>query len=235
MAPAREYDSACPRLGLVVEDQPEARGWLTQVLRDAFPELKAAEVGTRRTGLAWLAANKAALANTAADGRRHVALIDLGLPDGPGVDLIRTVVETCPGMIPIVTTIYDDDQHLFEAIAAGAQGYLLKDQPAETLVSYLHRIDRDEPPLSPSVARRMLDYFARRGAAHSKNGTVEALTAREMDVLRLLGRGLRISEAARVLGLTHHTVAGYVKTVYRKLNITSRAEAAVEAVRRGLV
>jgi DNA-binding NarL/FixJ family response regulator len=102
-------------------------------------------------------------------------------------------------------------------------------------MQYLHRIDHGEPPLSPSIAQRMLTHFQRRAASLAGAEAGEALTPRELDVLRLLGRGLRIGEAARVLGLTHHTVAGYVKAVYRKLNITSRAEAAVEAVRRGLV
>ena len=95
-------------------------------------------------------------------------------------------------------------------------------------------IDRGEPPLSPSIARRMLEYFAKQ-AAPVADAQSEVLTARELDVLRLLGRGLRINEAARVLGIAHSTVAGYVKAIYRKLNIASRAEAAIEAVRRGLV
>lgn len=132
-----------------------------------------------------------------------------------------------------MTTIYDDDQHLFEAIAAGAQGYLLKDQHEDTLVRYLHRIDAGEPPLSPSVALRIMAHFARRPPESSAE-TV-ALTPREREVLALIGKGLRIPEAARVLGLTSHTVAGYVKSVYRKLNVSSRAEAAIEAVRRGIV
>jgi DNA-binding NarL/FixJ family response regulator len=139
--------------------------------------------------------------------------------------------------MPIVTTIYDDDDHLFEAIAAGGQGYLLKDQNPDTLIQYLHRIDQGEPPLSPSIARRILEHFstARSAATAPSPRPDETLTPREMDVLRLLGRGLRVNEAARVLELTPHTVAGYVKNIYRKLNISSRAEAAVEAVRRGLV
>jgi DNA-binding NarL/FixJ family response regulator len=112
----------------------------------------------------------------------------------------------------------------------------LKDQHPDTLIQYLHRIDQGEPPLSPSIARRMLKHFSQaRPAAAGPDPDHETLTPREEDVLRLLGRGLRVSETARVLGIAPHTVTGYVKNIYRKLNISSRAEAAVEAVRRGLV
>ncbi len=173
----------------------------------------------------------------AIDDKPVTLAIALVMPDG---------VTVCSGNVsafgnqltvtPIVTTIYDDDHHLFDAIAAGAQGYLLKDQHPDTLIEYLHRIDAGEPPLSPSIARRMLQHFSRsRPPAPAAIPAEEVLTAREMDVLRLLGRGLRVNEAAHTLGLTPHTVAGYVKTVYRKLNISSRAEAALEAARRGLV
>jgi DNA-binding NarL/FixJ family response regulator len=223
-----------PRLGLVVEDKSDTRAWLIRVLSEAFPGIDIAEVATRRLALDWIRMRVDRLSEPANAGL-HVALIDLGLPDGSGIAIIRELSERCPGVLPVVTTIYDDDAHLFDAIAAGAKGYLLKDQEPDTLMQYLHRIDHGEPPLSPSIAQRMLTHFQRRAASLAGAEAGEALTPRELDVLRLLGRGLRIGEAARVLGLTHHTVAGYVKAVYRKLNITSRAEAAVEAVRRGLV
>ena len=223
------------RLGLVVEDQADTRAWLVRMLGQAFDGIDISEVATRQAAFEWIRSQP--ISQAATDGSRHVALIDLGLPDGSGIDLIREVSEKYPAVLPVVTTIYDDESHLFEAIAAGAQGYLLKDQHGDALVGYLHRIDLGEPPLSPSIALRMLKHFSQRplGANLSPMTDEANLTAREIDVLRLMGRGLRTGEAARVLGLTPHTVAGYVKTVYRKLNISSRAEAAIEAVRRGLV
>jgi DNA-binding NarL/FixJ family response regulator len=135
---------------------------------------------------------------------------------------------------PVVVSIYDDDAHLFDAIAAGAQGYLLKDEGAEVLVGRLREIASGEPPLSPSIARRILAHFHRPAEACNWSRR-EVLTPRETEVLALLGRGLRIGDAAQSLGLTRHTVAGYVKIIYSKLNISSRAEAALEAKRRGLV
>jgi len=222
------------RKGLIVEDQPDTREWLVRMLGVAFEGIDIAEAATRQAGLNWIRSQPKPSVREGAV--YDIALIDLGLPDGPGVDLIRLLANQYSNIIPIVTTIYDDDEHLFEAIAAGARGYLLKDQHGDTLIDYLHRIDIGEPPLSPSIARRMLEHFSKPRPGHDPAAEEEAfLTAREVDVLRLLGRGLRVGEAARVLGLTPHTVAGYVKTVYRKLNISSRAEAAVEAVRRGLV
>lgn len=232
---ASAFHSGSTRLGLVVEDQVDTREWLVQMLRKAFDGIEVAEAATQQAAFEWIRSQP--ISRPGPGDSLHIALIDLGLPDGSGIDLIRELTDKFPAVLPIVTTIYDDEGHLFEAIAAGAQGYLLKDQHADTLVSYLHRINLGEPPLSPPIARRMLKHFAHRPpqATLSPAASDAALTAREIDVLRLLGRGLRTGEAARVLGLTSHTVAGYVKTVYRKLNISSRAEAAVEAVRRGLV
>lgn len=219
---------------LITEDQDDTRAWLIQTVATAFNGVDVIGVASRNAALTWLRAHGA---DAPADpATQWIALIDLGLPDGSGIDIIREINRRHPRIIPIVTTIYDDDHHLFEAIAAGAQGYLLKDQHPDMMVEYLHRIDGGEPPLSPSIAQRMLQHFARLQphAPRDDASAAEELTAREMDVLRLLGRGLRVTEAARVLGLKRHTIAGYVKNIYRKLNISSRAEAAIEAVRRGL-
>lgn len=223
------------RRGLIVEDQADTRAWLVRMLGVAFDGIVISEAATFQAARDWIAAQPRAVAEADANAARDIALIDIGLPDGNGIDLIRMLADAHPRILPVVTTIYDDDTHLFDAIAAGAKGYLLKDQHADTLVGYLHRIDAGEPPLSPSIAQRMLTHFARRNTIDSATDAEATLTPRELDILRLLGRGLRVAEAARVLGLTPHTVAGYVKTVYRKLNISSRAEAAIEAVRRGLV
>ncbi len=215
--------------GLVVEDQTGTREWLVTVLKSAFGEIDIAAYGD-------LAGAKGYLAAMRGSGVRTIALIDLALPDGSGVDLIGAIVQDHPEVIPVVVSIYDDEAHLFDAVAAGAQGYLLKDQQPETLVRRLMEIEKGEPPLSPSIARRILAHFQKSQAAPEAAPLEEsALTGRETEVLGLLARGLRISDAAAQLGLTRHTVAGYVKIIYSKLNIASRAEAALEARRRGLV
>lgn len=221
------------RYGLIVEDHADTRAWLARMLGSAFPGIALVEMATKRAAQAWVAAHVSELSR---GGPQHIALVDIGLPDGSGIEIVRELAKHPEIFTPIVTTIYDDDQHLFDAIAVGAQGYLLKDQHPDTLIQYLHRIDGGEPPLSPSIARRMLEHFAHARLAVAGPGPDhEKLTPREEEVLRLLGRGLRVNETARVLGIAPHTVTGYVKSIYRKLNISSRAEAAVEAVRRGLV
>lgn len=224
-------NNSAPSFALVIEDLPDTREWLCVVLRQTFPDLEVEAFPTLAAARAWLSA-----AGAERLAKVKLALVDIGLPDGSGIDLIRELVDRCPGIIPIVATIFDDDEHLFDAIAAGAQGYLLKNQEQAVLAHYLRRIESGEPPLSPSIARRMFAYFRDRPDPKNKApGSDEVLTPREMEVLALLGVGSRVPEVAYRLGLTEHTVATYVKTIYRKLKISSRAEAALEASRRGLI
>lgn len=214
-----------PVTALVLEDQAETREHLLSALVEAFP-------GVTATGAADLAEARSFLNGGAPD----LALVDLALPDGRGVDFLRDLSERSGGATrSVVVTIYADDVHLFDAIAAGAGGYLLKDMDRADLVRYLRRLEAGETPLSPAVARRMLDYFRKLPMPVEAVEPEAALTPRETEVLRLIGRGLRSGEAAKVMGVTELTVAGYVKAIYRKLNICSRAEAALEAQRRGLV
>lgn len=220
------------RLALVVEDNALVRQGLSEALAHAFEGIEVAQASSLAEGRQWLDAVRADPLRRAAF---RIALVDLGLPDGSGVELVQRIADECPQALPVVATIYDDDLHLFPAIEAGAQGYLLKEQDQQMLVRHLRRIDEGLPPLSPSIARRMLAYLRQRSAPVVARAPETALTPRETEVLSCIGRGLRVGETAGVLGLAEQTVAGYVKTLYRKLNISSRAEAALEAARRGLV
>jgi DNA-binding NarL/FixJ family response regulator len=164
-----------------------------------------------------------------------LAVIDLGLPDGSGVELVREIAQAFPEALPVVATIYDDDAHLFDSLAAGAQGYVLKQEHPDTVADCLRRIDAGEPPLSPSIARRMLERLRPQEASPPVRPRDEAgLSARETEVLALLARGLSAPEAARAIGLKPQTVAGYVKVIYQKLHVSSRAEAVLAAAQRGL-
>ena len=214
-------DPTPTRLCLLVEDQPRTRDWMLAVLASAFPDMQIETAGTLKAAHAWLDHNGAGL---------WLAIIDIGLPDGSGVDIVRRLQREQPDVLPVVATIYDDDAHLFEAIAAGARGYVLKDEEADLLVNYLRRIERGEPPLSPSIAHRMLSHFRAPSVLKDEAG----LSPRETEVLTLLARGLTVSEAASRLGLQPQTVASYVKVIYQKLCVTSRAEATREAIKRGL-
>jgi DNA-binding NarL/FixJ family response regulator len=215
--------SAAPTpLCLLIEDQPQTSDWMLGVLALAFPGLEIATAGTIKAAHHWLDAN---------GQRLTLALIDLGLPDGSGIDIVRRLARDFPQALPVVATIYDDDAHLFDAIAAGARGYVLKDEEAELLAAYLKRIEGGEPPLSPSIAHRMLAHFRSSTTARRDEA---GLSPRETEVLALLARGMTVSEAATRLGLQPQTVASYVKVIYQKLNISSRAEATREALKRGL-
>ena len=215
---------------LIVEDILATRQWLTGLVHTAFERAGVYFASDLRTARAWFA-------DGGATERRTIALIDIGLPDGSGIDLIREVSATHPHVQLVVTTIYDDDAHLMQAMAAGADSYLLKDRPAEELVALLRRIGDGEAALSPPMARRLLDHF-RRHATFMTAGATESnepdLSARESEVLGMIARGLTLNEAGKALGISRSTVASHVKTVYRKLGVTSRAEAALEATRRRL-
>lgn len=213
---------------LIVEDLPEIRFWLGDVARAAFPQMQVVTAGRRDEALACVQ-----------QGRFDLALIDLGLPDGSGIDVVGALRKFQPAAFPVVVTIYDDDDHLFPALQAGAFGYLLKEQPQETLVAQLLRMTQGEPPLSPPIARRVLAHFA--GATHRRHALVRelenevSLTERETEVLQRVAKGYTLPEIAQQFGLSRHTIADYIKQIYRKLNVSSRAEAALEAARRGLV
>ncbi|RYY87819.1 MAG: response regulator transcription factor [Comamonadaceae bacterium] len=213
---------------LIVEDLPDIREWLVEVARTAFPGVEVVTKGRREDALAEVARTGFAL-----------ALVDLGLPDGSGIDVVRTLHRLQPQATAIVVTIYDDDEHLFPALQAGAFGYLLKEQPADALVRQLLRITNGEPPLSPSIARRVLAFFGQQAARQAPlPGPQEVqtpLTDRETEVLQRVAKGYTLPEIALQLGLSRHTVAGYVQQVYRKLDVSSRAEATLEAAKRGLV
>ncbi|MAM62063.1 response regulator transcription factor [Maritimibacter sp. UBA3975] len=205
---------------LILEDVQETRAWLCDIARQAFPDIALTEVATVAT------------ANLALDRQvPDLALIDLGLPDGSGLEVLRKLKSVSPQSIAVVTTIMGDDVSVVSALSAGADGYLQKDQTLEQMVAQLRQISHGIPALSPAIARRIMGHFSRTGPAVNDEGK---LTERESDVLALISRGLRNAEVAAELGLAESTVAGYIKTIYRKLGISSRAEAAWHATRMGL-
>ena len=213
---------------LIVEDHPETRSWLAEIARAAFPGCVVTEAATRAQGEACCAA---AAGEAGADGF-DLALLDLRLPDGSGLAVARELRAKSPATLRIVTTALDDDANIVTALSSGAQGYLLKDQPRELLVKQLAQTADGVPALSPPVARRIMEHFRLTGPCQA----VEArLTPREVEVLTLIARGLRIADAACALAVAEGTVASHIKSIYRKLDIGSRAEAATHAARMGLL
>ncbi len=210
---------------LLMEDLPEIRAWLKTLVMQVFPDSQISESARVHDALELVSAIKFDL-----------ALCDLGLPDGSGVDVIEKLRETQSECQSVVVTIHEDDDHLFPALQAGAFGYILKEQPRELITEQLQRISQGEPPLSPSIARRVMKYFATQAKQQREVDLMPhvQLTERESEVLLRVAKGFTLPEIGVQLGLSRHTIADYVKQIYRKLNVSSRAEAALEAQRLGL-
>jgi DNA-binding NarL/FixJ family response regulator len=208
---------------LLLEDLAEIRAWLSERVVSVFP---AAQV-TQCT--------RVLQALDCVEGHRFdLALVDLGLPDGSGVTVVERLRELQPEAYTVVVTIHDDDEHLFPALQAGAYGYILKEQARQQIEEQLLRLSQGEPPLSPSIARRVIRHFKEAPLRTPALLPKVLLTERETDVLLRVAKGFTLPEIAVQLGLSRHTIADYVKQIYRKLNISSRAEAALEAQRLGI-
>jgi DNA-binding NarL/FixJ family response regulator len=235
---------------LIVEDNPVARSFLARVVRESFSDelqiTEAPDLQTARRAVDWSAAARQA---PPADPYK-LLLVDLELPDGNGMELLGELVGY--PATRIVTTLYSDDDHLFPALQRGADGYLLKEDRFEVLVEELQKIVRGQPPLSPAIARRLLSHFRNGGAGTdplagpspfvSSRRTPsqappdhERLTPRESEVLTYLSKGFTIKEIANLMGIKWFTVNDHIKSIYKKLNVSSRAEAAVLASKQGLV
>jgi DNA-binding NarL/FixJ family response regulator len=241
---------------LIVEDNPVARSFLCRVVRESFSDpLAITEADALETARRQLDIAGGADGLHGADPYKLI-LVDLELPDGNGLDLLAAL-SRYPAT-KIVTTLYSDDDHLFPALQCGADGYLLKEDRFEVLVEELQKIVRGQPPLSPAIARRLLTHFrpgstaeggsresglSSSAATHVSSRPVpleripdhERLTPRETEVLTYLSKGFTIKEIASLMGIKWFTVNDHIKSIYRKLNVSSRAEAAVLASKQGLV
>lgn len=211
---------------LIIEDLHETGAWLSSIVLRAFADANVQHVTTQR------------------DARRHLkchqvglALIDINLPDGSGIDLISELRICSPNSYAVIVTIFDDPEHLFPAIKAGANGYILKDQSEQNMVKKLRGILCGDPPLSPSIARKMMEYFhtSQPPTMPVARKKPMPLTPREEEVLVLVARGLSRREIADTLGLSIHTIGRYIKDLYRKIEVTTRAEAAILACQIGLI
>jgi DNA-binding NarL/FixJ family response regulator len=240
---------------LILEDNPVARSFLCRVVRESFSDANAiTEAGDLETA-------RRHINLTGGDHGLHgvdpfkLILVDLELPDGNGMELLAELVHY--PATKIVTTLYSDDDHLFPALQRGADGYLLKEDRFEVLVEELQKIVRGQPPLSPAIARRLLTHFRDSHVADAqapdsslmrattfttsrpvpidKMPDHERLTPRENEVLTYLSKGFTIKEIASLMGIKWFTVNDHIKSIYKKLNVSSRAEAAVLASKQGLV
>lgn len=215
---------------LIVEDEPEFLLRFSEAVRKT-PSCEL--LGAVSTGAAALAL----LERPAAP---DLVLLDLGLPDMHGVEVIRHVARQQPQCDVLVVTMFEDDQHVLPCIEAGATGYLLKDASTERIVAAIEEVRAGGSPISPSIARRVLASF-RIGAARAPQppSPVETLASplseRETEILRMVAKGLSFDAIGHVLSISPHTVVTHVKKIYRKLAVHSRGEAVFEAGQLGLL
>lgn len=213
---------------LLIEDQPEAQAVMAALVEQVFPLAS------------WHWARNLAEAVQVGAQDWNLVLVDLRLPDGNGLDWVRRFRGPASPRRHdwvVVSTLYDDDDFVVDALQAGVDGYLLKGDGVAVLADTLLRLLRGEPPISSSVARKVLGLFRgqRVQPAAAPAPDEPALTDKEEQVLRLIGSGLSIKQAAEQLHLSPHTVHSHIKSIYSKLGIRSRAEAATAAGRRGLI
>jgi DNA-binding NarL/FixJ family response regulator len=224
---------------LIVEDEP---AFLLRFVEAVLTDSSLSLAGAVSTGRAALAL----LDSVAPD----VMLVDLGLPDMDGVEVIRHAARQSPEMSILVATMLADDQHVLACIEAGASGYLLKDELPESISASLHEIHQGGAPISPSIARRVLNRFRQmpspaalpfaRGSSGHANGNGQgepggALSQREIDILRLVAKGMSFAQVGELLAISPHTVVTHIKKIYRKLAVHSRGEAVYEARQMGLL
>lgn len=202
---------------LILEDNVATANYLAKMLHTLFPQEKAVAFHTIAEGRKWLK-----------DNHSSFALIDIGMPDGSGLTFLREFKKKNLSAIAIIVSSFSDDENIFKALSEGADGYILKDEDEKIAIHTLEKIRNGEPPLSPEIALRMMKHFRR-------DQNQKDLSPREMETLRLISMGHTISEASKELGIGHQTVAGYVKSIYQKLHVSSRAEATREAIKRGLI
>lgn len=198
---------------LIVEDEPELLLRFSEaVLGD--PQLRLiASVGSGTEALAELDARSP-----------DVLLVDLGLPDMDGVDLIRHAATHHPQCDVLVITMFGDDAHVIASIEAGATGYLLKEAANERIASSIHELRSGGSPISPSIARRLLKRF-RVDAPLPAGGSIvrsSPLSERETQILRLIAKGISFDTVGELLAISPHTVVTHVKRIYHKLAVLSR-------------
>lgn len=209
---------------IVVEDDDRLRDYALQVLAAAGEIEVIGQAANLADGLAL------------ADLKPDLALLDLGLPDGSGIDLIEAIRTSNPACRILVFTVFEDRTSVLGTLKAGADGYILKDTSAEALLAHARATLAGETPISARAASHLLSLVrdepvveepAAAGAPH--------LSTRERELLEYLARGVSRKEAARIMGISPYTVAEYVQSIYRKLQVKSRGEAVYEAIQARLI
>jgi DNA-binding NarL/FixJ family response regulator len=208
---------------LLVEDDPAFREGFARAISSA-PDLRLAGCAAGFSdGLAAL------------EQRPDVLLVDLQLPDGNGIDLIRAASARLPQCEIMVVSVFGDERHVLESIAAGATGYLLKDTTAREVVEQIRVLRAGGSPVSPVIARQLLNRLSGSVGPPPDPSGQPLLSEQETRVLSLAAKGYSYDEIAKLMSVSRHTVQTYVKRSYRKLHVHGKVEALAEARRLNLI
>lgn len=203
---------------LILEDLPDVKDWLENLVQSHLAAEKVHTAGTLSQAFELLN-------NNAYD----LALLDIGLPDGSGLDALKLIKMQHEHCYCVVTSIFDASEYLFTALKYGADGYILKSESTEQVAEHLAGILLGKPPLSPVIAKKMLLAF------RPEKDLTANLSPREEQILSLIAKGYNVPDAAHLLNISPHTAAGYLKQVYKKLQVNNRADATLKAYELGLV
>jgi DNA-binding NarL/FixJ family response regulator len=207
----------------IVEDQKETREGLSFLINNGPPfECKHA-YGSMEDALAGLGRGPLP----------RVALIDIGLPGLSGLEGVRILRERYPSIAPVLLTVFKDDDRIFQAVCAGACGYLLKKTSPVRLLEALKEIAEGGAVMSPEVAKRVVELFRKSQAPEP--ATNSGLSPQELQLMKLLMDGHQNKTAAAELGISVHTVGFHLRSIYEKLHVHSRSEAVARALRGGLI
>ncbi len=205
----------------IVEDQREIREGLRELIDGAEGVSCSATFGSVEEVLPKIG-----------DHLPDVVLVDIGLPGKSGIEGIRILKERYPKLVLVVLTVFDDDRRIFEAICAGASGYMLKKTPAARIIQGIHDAVAGGAPMSPEIAARVIALFLQtRPAAPEESG----LTPHEVRVLKLLVDGHNYKTAAVELNVSVNTISFHMRRIYDKLHVHTKSEAVAKALRNQIV
>ncbi len=202
----------------IVEDQDPLRTTLARVLARAEGFACVSHYGNAEDALKGLP-----------NVRPNVVLMDINLPGINGVECVRQLKQLLPQTQVMMLTVYEDTENIFNALAAGASGYMLKRTPRAELLEAIREVHRGGSPMTTHIARKVVQSFQK---AAPSNEATENLSPREQEVLDLLSQGLIYKEISDKLGISYETVHTYIRRIYEKLQVRTRTEAVAKFLRR---
>ncbi len=205
----------------IVEDNDQLRGTLAKVIGRAEGFRFATDYGSAEEALADLPQVKP-----------DVVLMDINLPGINGVECVRRLKTLLPQTQVMMLTVYEDTENIFNALAAGANGYMLKRTPTKELIEAIREMQRGGSPMTTHIARLVVQSFQKPAAPASSGGDLSALSEREQQVLDLLAQGLIYKEIAEKLNIGYETVHTYIRRIYEKLQVRTRTEAVAKFLQR---